>query len=200
VRGTIAESAMSLLHPLNHHSVKESSVKHANVYHYDAISHFFHWSIVTLLVIQYFSGWVISPFGFNASPSLAMMWHATIGSLLFILLIASIVWSIFRPYLVKKPFPYTSHTSKVINVIIYALALALPVTGWLQASIQGWTIRFAGLIPLPSIMIQGLNSFALAQWHLIFSALLLLMIAVHIVHLLYSQWMNYLENNQHSIR
>lgn len=200
MRGTILESAMSLLHPLNHHSANELSIKHYNVYRYDAVSHFLHWCIVTLLVIQYFSGWIISPFGFNALPSLIMMWHATIGSLLFTLLVASIVWSIFRPYLVKKPFPYTSLSSKVINIIIYALALALPVTGWLQASIQGWTVKFAGFIPLPSIMIQGLNSFALARWHLIFSALLLLMIAVHIVHFLYSQWMNFLENNQHAIK
>jgi cytochrome b561 len=201
------ESVMSLLHPFNHTNANTNTKPNSEITrssqatqkislaHYDIVTQMLHWTIITLFVLQYFSGWLIPPL--DGSPSKVLMWHASVGSLLFILLIGSLIWAIVRPYFIAQPLPYTPLSSKIIIGIIYILALTIPVIGWLETSYQGWSIKLAGIIPLPNVVFQGSNAFSLGQWHMICAGLLLFMVVIYLANLLYHHLMTVMEKRHH---
>ena len=113
---------------------------------------FFHWMIGVLIIANLAIGFLHDGFP-PAARSLAMGFHKSTGILVIVLTIGRIAWRIaHRP----PPLPATVKSwekgvSHAVHWTLYALMLALPITGWLMSSAgkRKFGIDFYGLFPVP---------------------------------------------------
>jgi cytochrome b561 len=123
---------------------------------YGAVSQFLHWTIAALVIVQL----VMGKAGFidaEHSRTAAFMWHSSLGIIVLALALVRILW-----ILVKRPpaFPATLSrlgriSARAVHVSLYALLIALPMSGWWAASSEGATVSFFNVATIPGWQITG---------------------------------------------
>jgi cytochrome b561 len=150
-----------------------------------------HWAIFALLVVQYPLGWLMPDIHRNMKPGAAMTWHISIGTVVLALIAARLLWRLTHPVAPESSQRrWQRIASGFAHWLLYALALATTLSGWLFASARGWQISWFFAAPLP--MLGGANpqlGKAINGWHQNFEWALLILIGVHVaaalLHLFY---------------
>jgi cytochrome b561 len=142
----------------------------------------FHWTIVALLLVQYFIGWLMPDIHRGMQPGAAMTFHVSSGMLLLTLIVLRFFWRLTHPVAPESSLPnWQRLSSELVHWMLYVMVLATTLTGWLFASFRGWSLSFFYLFPLPMLAsdnaaagkaIDGLHQ--AAEW------LLLALIAIHV--------------------
>ena len=105
----------------------------------------FHFSLATLLLVQYLIGWHIPGVDDHGmKPSYAMTLHISIGMALITLLALRLSWRLASPAAADS----LHATSVGTHWQLYALIFATAVTGWLLASSRGWSNSPFFAVPL----------------------------------------------------
>lgn len=81
-------------------------------------------------------------------------WHKWAGVTIFFLALARIAWHISRR---RLPAPigmpgWQRAAADAMHFLLYALLLAVPVSGWLMSSAKGVSTVYFGLWPLPDLV------------------------------------------------
>jgi cytochrome b561 len=81
-------------------------------------------------------------------------WHKWIGITVFLVAAARLAWRAAHP---PPPLPETMpswqiQASRVTHAGLYALMLAIPISGWLYSSSTGVSVVYLGLVPLPDLL------------------------------------------------
>jgi cytochrome b561 len=157
---------------------------------YGATAKVFHWSIVTLLVVEYFIGWFM-PDLHGKPPGSYMVFHMSVGTTILALMVLRLIWRLGHPVAPESSLPaYQRVSSEAVHWLLYLLVLLTTLSGWLFASGRGYSVDWFYLTHLPMLTAQSRDlTRALDGWHQIFEWTLLGLIGVHILaalaHLFY---------------
>jgi cytochrome b561 len=120
--------------------------------HYGTPAKILHWFIVGLLAVQYLIGWLMPDLHRGMTPGAAMTFHASIGISILILTALRLAWRLTHPVAPESSLPrWQRLSSEAVHWLLYALVLAMTISGWLFASFRGWSISFFYLMPLPML-------------------------------------------------
>jgi cytochrome b561 len=109
-------------------------------------------------------------------------WHKWIGVTVFILAVARVAWRLVHA---APPLPasipvWQRRVANAVHVVLYALIVSIPMTGWLYSSAAGVPTVYLGVIPLPDLLAKDK---ALAELlksvHVTLNYTLLLLVVMH---------------------
>lgn len=121
---------------------------------YGSITKAFHW-VTALLVIGLLAlGLLMEDLKPLSLKLTAYNLHKSFGITVLTLVICRIIWHFFsrRPAPVATLKPWEKILSALMHYALYALLLAMPLTGWLMSSAAGRPVNVFGLFTLPDLI------------------------------------------------
>jgi cytochrome b561 len=156
---------------------------------YGSLSKFLHWSIVVLIIAQYFLAEAAEEAGDDTPAQASLLgWHISVGMLVLLLALVRIGWKAVNK---GDPAPlgevaWQRKSAAIGHGILYLLILAQPVSGWVMASAAGAPIQIFDWIHFPALTgtDHDLHE-TLEEVHEVLFYVLVVVAALHIVAALY---------------
>jgi len=150
---------------------------------YNSTSRALHWIIVALIIVQFSIAWTMPEVERGTSPVGLIAWHLSIGTTILAVMLVRLVWRLTHP--APPPpndlSPALRLVSRSTHFVLYAVLIALPIGGWINASARGWPVTLFGAIPLPSLIAKGSAlGLAAGDIHMAAATALLVIIGLHI--------------------
>jgi cytochrome b561 len=121
---------------------------------YGLVSQVFHWLIVVLILFQYTWAWRIDQAeGIRVRLELVTQ-HKTIGMLVLILAVARLGWRLINrcPTLPATMARWERQAAHAGHAMLYALIVAVPLSGWLYSSAAGLGEYWWGPFSFPGLI------------------------------------------------
>ena len=123
---------------------------------YGMVAKVLHWLIFALLAVQYAIGSIMPHIGRKTLDEGWVAWHLSIGALILAVIVARFVWRLFHYVPLPGDMPdWEIALSRITHLSLYVLVFVMTVLGWAAANSRGWTVKIAGLIPLPALAPKG---------------------------------------------
>ena len=151
-----------------------------------------HWAIAVLILAS--SAFILhvndSTWWFKSSPLVFITYihrHKAMGIIAFVLIVVRLLWRRRQPIPQTAPLaPWEKLWSHRVHIALYALMLAVPVTGWLASSFFGSGTRFWGLFTIASPLPKWKLGVAVGyRTHFVLAWTLLTVVAGHVGAALY---------------
>ncbi|HMH19977.1 MAG TPA: cytochrome b, partial [Burkholderiales bacterium] len=114
----------------------------------------FHWLIAALILSQIAlgltaAGWHLSPTKLNL-----FVWHKSIGMLILALVVLRLLWRLGNPApaLPAGMSALERRAAQASHFLLYAVAIAMPLTGWVINSAAKVPFQIFWTVPLPAIV------------------------------------------------
>jgi cytochrome b561 len=115
-----------------------------------------HWLTMALLAVQYALGWVMPGVKRGMTPDSLMNLHISVGAVILALVLARFLWHLLHPVPPEPSLPrWQRLSSTALHLSLYALIVVTTLTGWVYASMRGWSISVFGIVPLPALVAEG---------------------------------------------
>lgn len=153
---------------------------------YDPVAQALHWLTLLLLGVQFGLAW--SAPERLASPDTLIDLHLSFGVVVIVIGLMRLAWRLARPApaLPAELPEWQRLGSRIVQILLYVLLVALPILGWLGAGARGWRVSLFGLATLPELVAQGSAFGRLAgDLHGLFSNMLLVLVGLHVLGALY---------------
>lgn len=113
-----------------------------------------HWLTATLILITFVLGVYMHELTFSPFKLKLFSYHKWIGVTIFLLTLVRLAW---RTTHTPPPMPDTiplwqQRAADGVHLLLYALMLAIPVSGWLMSSAKGVPVVYLGLLQLPDLV------------------------------------------------
>ena len=114
---------------------------------------FFHWLVVVLLVIAATLGFLANELDLSPAKLKLFVTHKSLGLSVLLVMLLRITWRIFSsgPRPVEGLSPIQQKLAGAGHASIYAVAILLPLSGWLLTSAANFPFRWFGLFEVPLI-------------------------------------------------
>ncbi len=143
-----------------------------------------HWLIFALIAAGFALGIYMVDLPFSPLKLKYFAWHKWLGITVFALVLARIGWRLMHrppPDDAIIP-PWQRSVARAMHVVLYALIVVIPLTGWLYSSAAGVPTVYLSVMRLPALLVKD---FALAELlksvHVILNYTLLVLVAFHSV-------------------
>lgn len=142
-----------------------------------------HWLMAWLLIAVYFMGLSIDNIPVGPDRIMVVTWHKWIGVTI------AFLWFIRVAVRVTHPSPelpasspaWQNRAAHLVHVALYALMIAIPVSGWLMSSAKGYTTTFFGLFDLPNLLEKDKElGHTLKEVHEFLANSLMILVVAHI--------------------
>jgi cytochrome b561 len=149
---------------------------------YGSVARFLHWTIFVLITGMLIIGFVM--INMENSPAKLQLYalHKSFGILILILACIRIWWK-FRnvsPILPDTLDIWQKRAAKANHIILYALMIAMPLSGWAMSSAAGFPVSVFGWFILPSLVPANKALLGLfREMHLIIAYLIIIMTLLH---------------------
>lgn len=116
-----------------------------------------HWLIAFALLATFSLGLYMSDLSLSPEKLRLYAWHKWAGVTIFLLVIFRLFWRLtHRP----PPLPTVMHAWERIAAvslhgILYFLMVAIPISGWLMSSAEGYQVVYFGVLPLPDLIAKN---------------------------------------------
>jgi cytochrome b561 len=151
---------------------------------YGFTSIWLHWISAGLVAVLFLSGQFVEDMSRGADKSELMAVHQSLGMLLFIVVLARLLWRLGQgfPDPVDKQNSVLTKLSRAWHWILLGFLMAIPVSGYLLAETGLEDLNFFGLLALPDLIgsSRGVHEF-FEEIHETLSNLLLPLIAIHVL-------------------
>lgn len=159
---------------------------------YGAVAKITHWGMFALVAAQFVVAWEMPQIEWGTKPEFWIDLHLSLGALLVLLIVFRIVWRLTHrtpPPVVGTPV-WQRWSAGLTHASLYALLIAMPLTGWAASSVRGWPVTLFGLFKLPALLPQGTKlGFKAGDFHAdILGWVLLGVIGLHVLAALYHQF------------
>ncbi len=144
---------------------------------------FFHWVMAALILAQIALGLMAASWRVSPTKIELFFWHKSTGMLILLLVALRLLWRLANPApeLPSGMPAWERAAARSSHLLLYALMIALPITGWIVNSASNIPFRIFRLIPLPAIVAPDQYTADLAALvHRGLAALLALVLAAHI--------------------
>jgi cytochrome b561 len=112
-----------------------------------------HWLTAVLIVANLLLGLSMVPLPISPRKLQWYVWHKWIGTTVFLLTCARLGWRWVRPPPPPVAMPdWQRQAAVVAHLLLYALLLLVPISGWLYSSATGVQVVYLGLVPLPDLV------------------------------------------------
>ena len=112
-----------------------------------------HWLTAVLIVANVALGLSMVPLPIIPRKLQWYAWHKWIGITVFLLTCTRLGWRWVRPAPPPVPMPvWQRRAADVSHMLLFALLLLIPVSGWLYSSATGVQVVYLGLVPLPDLV------------------------------------------------
>lgn len=137
---------------------------------YDFLSRAFHWLTAIVVTIAF----VLGPGGFgrlmrdgiDPATQSDIVWHESLGILVFVLTVLRLIWVAFRPAAPKiSMVGWMQLVGKLVHVVLWMLLLALPTTALMALGSEAHPLTLLGGVRVEQIPLIGNSSLTkLADW------------------------------------
>lgn len=137
---------------------------------YDPVSRAFHWITAIVVTVAFILGpehfGRLMHQGVDPATRQGIVWHESLGVLVFVLTVLRLLWVAFRPAAPQIPMAGWMHlTSKLVHLGLWVLMLALPVTAFLALGSEGHPLTLLGGVRVNEFpAITGSTLARLADW------------------------------------
>ena len=143
----------------------------------------FHWVMAALILAQITLGVMAASWRLSPTKIELFFWHKSTGALILVLVVLRLVWRLANPApALPSGMPaWERAAARSSHLLLYALMIALPITGWIVNSASNIPFRIFWLVPLPAIVAPDKSTADLvALVHRGLAALLALVLVAHI--------------------
>jgi len=114
----------------------------------------FHWVMAALILAQIALGLMAASWRVSPVKLELFFWHKSTGMLILALVALRLLWRLANPAPMLPPgmAAWERAAARLSHLLLYALMIALPVTGWIVNSASNVPFRIFWLIPLPAIV------------------------------------------------
>lgn len=149
---------------------------------YGAVAVALHWLTALLVVCGFTLGLSMVPLPLSPRKLQWYLWHKWIGISVFLLTCLRLGW---RWGHAPPPLPpmarWQARTSQAAHALLYALLVAIPLSGWVYSSSTGVQVNYLGLFPLPDLVAKDRElAVVLRAVHVTLNFTLLAVVCVHI--------------------
>ncbi|MFW0754953.1 cytochrome b [Pseudomonas sp. H11T01] len=143
-----------------------------------------HWLMALGLIGTFALGFYMPDLALSPTKLKLYSWHKWAGVTLFLLVLLRLGW---RLRYHAPPLPTTIPAvlrvmSHVMHWLLYALMIAIPVSGWLMSSAEGFQTVWFGVLPLPDLLPKDAAlGDRLKDLHKVFNYILLGLVVIHTV-------------------
>lgn len=128
---------------------------------YGTVSKLFHWSIVLLILVQYYlvywKKWVLPEKSAIANFYIGGL-HKSIGVVFLLLAIFAVTWHVNNP---KPAYPpqmpkWEKQSALLVQGVLYLTFFAMPLSGLIMSTAAGYPPSFFGLFQFPQFIPKNL--------------------------------------------
>jgi cytochrome b561 len=143
------------------------TMKQSSSLHYDRLSQVFHWVTAVVVTIAF----ILGPGGFgrlmrqgiDPATRSDIVWHESLGILVLVLTVLRLVWVALRPTAPRFTMPGWMHlASRLVNIALWVLLLALPVTAVLALGTENHPMTLLGGVRFDRLPVTAES--AIAGW------------------------------------
>lgn len=123
---------------------------------YGLVPQLLHWIVVILVVVQYVLAETAEglPLGMEKLATLSQ--HKSVGITILLVALVRIAWRLLDRPPPPPPMPAWQRTaSTLVHWGLYALLLALPLSGWMMSSAANYPVSWFGLAQLPDLVMPS---------------------------------------------
>ena len=150
---------------------------------YTPVAKVLHWLMAVLLFGLLALGFTMTDLPLSPRKLQLYSWHKWAGVTVFLLVLVRLAWRVTH-----RPPPLPEHMPKVMqlaahagHVLLYALMIAIPLSGWLMSSAKGFQTVWFGVLPIPDLLDKNRELGDLLQTvHLSLNLLFVAVIVGHI--------------------
>lgn len=115
---------------------------------------YLHWLVALGLIGTFALGFYMPDLPLSPTKLKLFSWHKWAGVTLFFLVLVRLGWRLIHP---APPLPSTVSrmmrlASHAMHWSMYALMIAIPLSGWLMSSAKGFQTAWFGVLPLPDLL------------------------------------------------
>jgi cytochrome b561 len=121
---------------------------------YGALAKFLHWSVVILIIAQYFLAEAAEDLPNGVAKLETVTLHKSVGMLVLLLALARIGWKLANrglPPPVPMPAPQRI-AAAAGHGLLYLLLLAQPISGWMMSSAANYPVTLFDLFQFPALV------------------------------------------------
>lgn len=137
---------------------------------YDVLSRAFHWVTAIAVTVAF----ILGPGGFgrlmrdgiDPATRIDIVWHESLGILVFVLTVLRLLWVAFRPAAPKVQMAdWMQWMAKLVHAGLWMLLLALPATALLTLASEDFPLTLLGGVRVNELtMIANLSIAKMADW------------------------------------
>ncbi len=150
---------------------------------YTLVAKALHWLMTALIAGMLVLGFYMADLPLSPEKLALYSWHKWVGVSVFLLVWLRLLWRITH-----RPPDYPASMSRITQGLahmghlgLYALMIAIPLTGWLMSSAKGFQTVWWGVWPIPDLLAKdkALGN-TLQEVHEALNGLLVLLIGGHV--------------------
>jgi cytochrome b561 len=150
---------------------------------YNALAITLHWLIFILVASGFALALYMTELPLSPQKLRYISWHKWIGVTVFALALARVGWRLAHPAppLADSIPPWQRSAANATHLLLYALIVAIPLSGWLMSSAAGVPTVYLGIIPLPNPLARDKELAELIRSvHALLNYTLLALVIVHV--------------------
>ncbi|MFN3594607.1 MAG: cytochrome b [Thiobacillaceae bacterium] len=152
-----------------------------------------HWLVAVLILAALPLGLTMTEMPLSPQKLKFYAWHKWLGVTVFLLVVLRLAWrATHQPPPLPASLPaWQRSAANVTHWLMYALMLAIPLSGWLMSSAKGFQTVYLGLIPIPDLLAkdEALGN-RLDTGHTVLAYSLVVLLVVHVAAAFKHHWVD----------
>jgi cytochrome b561 len=116
-----------------------------------------HWLVALAIITTFSVGLYMSDLPLSPEKLKIYSWHKWAGVTIFLLVAFRLMWRLTHrpPALPAGMAGWQRQAAALTHWLLYALMIAVPISGWLMSSAKGFQTVYFGVIPLPDLLAKN---------------------------------------------
>ena len=116
-----------------------------------------HWLVAIAIIASFGVGLYMHDLPLSPDKLKIYSWHKWAGVTIFALVLLRLFWRLaHRPPAAPAGMPAWQHAAaEYAHYLLYALMVAVPLSGWLMSSAKGFQTVYFGVLPLPDLLAKN---------------------------------------------
>ncbi len=132
-----------------------------SAHRYGVLTRLLHWSIAILIVgLVWLGAYMVDLTYYDRWYNDALSAHRSLGVIAFVLALIMIAWNLYSrpPASVATLKPWERVAAKVMHLTLYAMMMAIPITGYMISTSAGAAVSIFGWFDIPALFAIGEKS------------------------------------------